>query len=189
MFYYGQLGSGKTLHAVFDCYLAHRMGRRIITNARLKHIPHTPFDLHDIVNEVYNPVLETREPKFLFLDEISTICDSWNLMSRQNKIVSDFFVQIRKRNIDMVYTTAFISGAVNRLRELTDILVRCEAVKHPDGSPRKFKFHWVDVAQMRLLGREGNIIRHGTQTWPLEMARLMYPYYDTTQVIVPQEMT
>jgi len=189
-FYYGTLGSGKTLHCVFDCYLAHRLGKKILTNAHLIGIPYTYFNLQDIVNEVYNPAFDTDEQKFLFLDEISTICDAWNAANRQNKIVSDFFVQMRKRNIEMVYTTAYITGAVNRLRELTDLFVRCESkTRHGESEPYEFKFHWVDIAQLRLLGREGaRKIRHGTQTWPVALASLFYPYYRTKQVIVTQEL-
>lgn len=61
----------------------------------------------------------------LCIDEIHIFVDSRSSMSKRNKLLSYLFTQTRKRNTTLIYTTQFFHQIDRRLRDNSDIFIRC----------------------------------------------------------------
>lgn len=208
-FYYGKVGSGKTLHAVFDCYLDHYVKHRTIcTNMKSVSIPNTvhitPFDLlralapdnPELVDSLLaklNPNLKQSSfntdnekllndksiKKTLLLDEIGKWWDSRNSYSWLNRFLAYFVDQSRKRNLNLVFTDQHIGALDIRGRQSVDKLVRCVCQYIPD-TEIPYKFHyWI---------LDTNFETTKYYTIEAELAKFIYPYYKTEEHIVPAEI-
>jgi hypothetical protein len=190
-FYWGETGSGKTLRAVKDLLIDYLLGRQIISNATLKLIPYTKLDLLDLIDmamDSSNDIFNNQIPKTMFLDEIQTAFDGRRAMTKNNIDFSLFISQCRKRGINVIYTSQFISGADPRIRTLTDKLIRCVSIKDyndlglstdpQNPEPIKFKYYIVNPKD------PSRVIR---KSWKRGIARVFYKFYDTYEVIRPVE--
>lgn len=190
-FYWGETGSGKTLRAVKDILVDFLLGRQIISNATLKQIPYTKIELNDLIEMAFDKdsdIMNNQAPKTMFLDEIQTAFDGRRAMSRNNIDFSLFISQCRKRGINVIYTSQYISGADPRIRTLTDKLIRCVSIKDyndlglsidpQNPEPIKFRFYIVNPKD------PATVIK---KTWNRAIARVFYKFYDTYEVIRPVE--
>lgn len=113
----GGLGSGKTL---LMTYLGYHMSRTIYSNYKLNFTNYRALDLLDLLNLPNNINV--------FLDELTAWLDSRVSAKATNRYLSYIFLQSRKMNTD-IYATCQLFGSVDlRFRELSDVIIECEAV-------------------------------------------------------------
>lgn len=135
-FFYGNVGSGKTLHAVYDAWKDWARGRRIFANIHLN-IPDSqyvrPIDILTSLNPklTTNPkftttLLNDRTPKTLLLQEIGKWWNKRTHSSQANRFINYFVDQCRKRNINLIVDDQHLTGYDVDGRSLTDILTRCQ---------------------------------------------------------------
>lgn len=115
--YKGGKGRGKTLTMVFEAYEYYLEGWAVYTNMQsctfAKHMP--PNEILDIdKNSKLNHCV-------LMIDELQTIMDARNSMSKQNKKFSYFLQQIRKRGIILLGTSQFSKLIDVRMRDQIDL--------------------------------------------------------------------
>lgn len=193
--YLGQDGDGKTLHMVIDFLFAYLAGKPIYTNMKGLKIPHTYIDADDIGDAVLhdNSILDSYDgPKVLGIDEIQTVLDGRNAMSRDNRKMTLFVSQIRKRKLDLIYTSQYVSGADPRVRQLIRKVVNLKAVRSdndiglgtPD-EPEPIKFiRWESEVDKVLMG----FARPKKKITPRWVARALgYRWYDSWTKVKPAE--
>lgn len=185
-FLWGTTGSGKTLRAVQLAVTAFLLGRQIWGNIHLKHIPYTYYDIPELIDIVTHKNVSST-PKTMIMDEIQTAFDGRSSGSAQNRALSLFVSQCRKRGFDIIYTSQYITGADSRLRVLTDKLVRCEAIvdrndfglgTFQDPEPVKFIYKTVDPKDPLSRVKKKTIYR--------DTARFFHQFYNTYEVVRPQ---
>lgn len=125
----GKIGSGKTLLASYLANEGHKDGQTIISNYRLK-IPHQLITLPDI--EDYANKHSSLKKCMLILDEAQTILDC--RQSIKNRIMSYFILQTRKRDVDIVFTSQQFWNVEKRLRENTDYVLVCSAIRSKENN-------------------------------------------------------
>ena len=187
IFLWGGTGQGKTLRAVNLAVKDFCMGRKIYGNLHLKKIPYTFVEVEQLIDMVVTQNIDSS-PKTLILDEIQTAFDGRSSFSKQNKALSLFVSQCRKRGFNIIYTSQFISGADIRMRALTDKLVRC--IAHIDRSdvglgtyqdPEPYKFTYLTIDPKDPLARPK------VKTVKRAVARCFYQFYNTLEVVRPRE--
>lgn len=151
-FYTGFVGSGKTLHAMFDAIrIAKRRHAIILGNLHI-HLKEAVYvspediimSILDVHNENTNPTIEllnNNTPKVFILDEIDKWFHSREHMKPFNIWLSSFITQIRKRNMDMVFTATRPSALDLAGRSEVSEWIRCQGIYYPkpyDRIPYKF---------------------------------------------------
>ena len=124
--YAGKIGSGKTVSLIRDLYplrktmiLANlKLNKEIFKNVK----PLTLEDIKNYKNWDYNNMT-------VVLDEIHTILDSRRSGTNINLLLSYWFLQSRKRNVNILGTTQFIHQLEKRVRDNLDYLINCECYK------------------------------------------------------------
>lgn len=189
-FLWGDTGSGKSLKAVYYVLLDFLFGREIWSNATLNNIPYVKIDLLDLISMAQDRTFDVMDnkPKTFFLDEIQTVFDGRRAMTKNNIDFSLFISQCRKRGINVVYTSQYISGADPRIRVLTDNLIMCKSVldyndlgystdpQNPE--PIAFKYITFNPKDPKKITK---------RRWSRDIARCFYKFYDTYEVIRPSE--
>lgn len=123
----GKRGSGKTLTMAKEIAELVRKGRTVYTNFHISKEPFTKKQQERIKLVSDDFFKNYKDMKLyncgVFLDEIYVYIDSRTSMSKRNKIMSYFFNQTRKRDVDLYYTTQFLHQVDRRLRSNTEMFI------------------------------------------------------------------
>ena len=110
----GDIGSGKTVLAVFFAYLLKLKGYRVMSNVRIKFPDGTEAEPIDTKN------LDKLDHCVIILDEAHIYLDSRRSASKTNMTTSYFILQTRKRGIILIYTAQLGTSVDKRLRNVQD---------------------------------------------------------------------
>jgi hypothetical protein len=157
----GKLGSGKTLVASWLASVEHERGRTVWAN----------YALHCAVRlRSWSEVVQLHEG-VVVLDEVHVEVDS--RMSWSNIELASFFLQTRKEDLDLLYVSQAFHQVEKRLRDITDLLIRCEKIVAPDGS-RASRLTLMDLIDVRVIKRV-----------TLLHSPALYALYDTKARVFP----
>lgn len=160
----GDIGDGKSLYLT---YKAFQTGLNVVANFKLFGIPFTYFSIVDYLNNEYSNSL-------ILLDEIYNYIDSRNSMSKLNKTVSYKTFQSRKKGLHIIGAVQLMSSADLRFKELCNNYIRALGVVKSGG-----KYYY----QYRLVHRKHKKLITKSFYLPMKMARFLYDYYDTYEVV------
>lgn len=124
--YDGGIGSGKTVSLIRDLYPLRKT--QILTNIGLNKKVFKTYkmitleDIKNYRNWEYNNMT-------VVLDELHTLLDSRKSFTDINIILSYWFLQSRKRNVNILGTTQFIHQIEKRVRNNIDYLINCSCYK------------------------------------------------------------
>lgn len=152
----GRFGTGKTLSMVGEAYKWLPKGIKVVSNTafRYRYFQFKPFkeilkgDIKKLDTwgtweykdaemvytlDEYFFKFKTYTNTIFCMDEAGIWLDSYKWNKVPDDVYNRFF-QIRKVNIHLLYTTQFFNFVVKKLRQMTDVVVECEApVRHrPD---------------------------------------------------------
>lgn len=177
-FYYGDVGSGKTLRAVMDAYFDFCSGRQIWSNIDTLKLPQVYITAYDLINIIIDPNINiSNEPaKTLIIDETHTQADSRTSSSWINRHLTYFFSQSRKMGFNVIYVSQFLTGYDIRMRQLTKEVIRCIRKTNRDGDLTGFEYVVWDTIDQKLTKR---------YTIPTQLAQWFYQLYDTYGKIRP----
>lgn len=207
IFYWGKRGSGKTLRAIIDIWIAWIEGKEIYTNAWLHPAFNRNYKTGELGNYHYvdavdliKMLLEDRIPdndkqKICLLDEIKTQANARNFGSFVNKHLADFVSQARKRNFQMIYTDQILGAYDRWIRLMTDKIIRCVPVidlrdlgmgtpEYPE--PTFFEYIVIDLSEDEIEQQEPLVYDISRKT-----ARHFYPLYKSKgegSIITPIEL-
>lgn len=153
--YIGDNGSGKTLTAVRDTLPSLLAGRTVLSTTPL----FDPLQPHGTLHDAYRPLLSWREianlrNADLLLDEVQSVANSRMSSSIPPQLLTAF-LQLRKRDVVLRWTTTHWSRIDVTLREVTKAAVICSSSR-PDKRAgadgwrpkRKFRVRTVDAASL-----------------------------------------
>jgi len=130
--YIGLLGMGKTLNMVGDLMELMKDGRRIISNTPIS-FQYKGKELHaEFINdglEFQSALLNESNATFA-IDEASIFFPSqfWNKLTGAYIMK---FAQARKYGVDIYYTSQGYNHTIKRIRDLTNLVVKCTAWRIP----------------------------------------------------------
>lgn len=121
------------------------------------------------------------------LDELHIGADSRQSMNKSNLILSKLITQMRKRNLDVYYTTQRLNSIDKRLRQQTDFFIMVERVycSHDkfdeQGVPQElwFKYQIIDAYYYDTMNTKGDkegFIYYGA-------TKDLFELYDTDEII------
>lgn len=169
--YLGRRGSGKTLTMVKDAYIAHKRGKKVISN--MKGIPFATY-----MNN--NDILKLDKTSKLFnavilIDEAQIFFDSRRSMKKENISFSNFVQQTRKRNIDLYLTTQFANSIEKRLRDHTDIIAKVKFLSN---------YNLCKVKYIDITSTEDEYLQEPLKVEIVYDATAIFKLYDTNQMII-----
>ncbi len=119
----GTMGSGKSTAAVaLGVEDAQETGRKIISNMHINAENYSHFDLKFFIDHIADHELEDC---VLILDEMYQLFDSRSSGTKLNKLLTYFFVQTRKRGVDLYICTHHLDHIDKRGRRAVDIRGAC----------------------------------------------------------------
>src|SRR5690606_23431888 len=110
----GDIGSGKTILAVYFAFKLKKKGYRIMSNVPITFPDGTKSEPVDVRN------LDKLDHCVIILDEAHIFLDSRRSASKGNLTTSYFILQTRKRGIIFIYTAQLGSSVDKRLRNVQD---------------------------------------------------------------------
>ncbi len=99
---------------------------KIVSNVHLNVPNYTHFSLEWFLENLISHELEDC---VLILDELYQIMDSRSSQTKINKLMTYFFVQTRKRNVDLILCTHHIDHIDKRAQRSIDIRISCRYYK------------------------------------------------------------
>lgn len=157
----GKQGMGKTLLMTALLKRYHDKGYKVITN----------YGVTFTQNRINKQMLLQQDDELtngvVALDEIHILGDSYVNRGKKVQLLSYFFTQLRKREIDLIYTTQHFNTVQKRIRQNTDIVIKSLGRL---GNTDYFKYTLLDNYTGQL------------KTFRLD-AKEIYKYYDTTEII------
>jgi len=164
----GKNGSGKSFLLT---YYATKFIRNIYSNYKLKLNNYIPLTITDILN--MNRLNEGN----IFLDEAYTWLEARTSGNALNLLTSYLIYQKRKRLLDIYLTAQMLSSLDKRARKLANIIIICETRVNF----KKDDFHF--IYQDKDKGLETTFMI------PYEIAKKYFKYYDTYEIIEPQNIS
>lgn len=171
----GDRGAGKTAFAIYLIENALNEGKNVYTNIE------TTFKsdrLHSIDFEAIKKNPECIENGYLIMDEMQVGSDSYEFLSRNNRELSTFATQIRKRKITWIYITQRFNRIDKRLRDLTDYIYQIKGIYAINQTQNIYKcsqvkiFDIVDSGGFQLIKQ---FYYYGSK---------YFQYYNTNQLIL-----
>lgn len=160
----GQLGSGKSYVAVALAHdFAQKTGLPVFANFQLR-LPTAT------VVRTWQQVCSIRDGLFVW-DESHLDIDSRTFAT--NVTVTPWLTQTRKLGVQLIVVSQSIDQVDIRMRRLTDVLIRCEAVAF--GTERGTRLN-VFAMQPSPVLKSRRVLRHSSS---------VYALYDTRQLIIP----
>lgn len=112
----GEQGSGKTVMITKLATEDHlETNRKIYSNYTLNKLAFERITLKIILDNIEKKP-DMYNNSIILLDEIHLYVDSYEFMSKHNKIIQNFFSQLRKRNILILATAQYIMNVDIRVR-------------------------------------------------------------------------
>ncbi len=175
----GTLGSGKTLlmtkllkdkfdrkHSIYSNYNLN-FKFEVITKEHIKN--YGKWDYNDCC---------------IGIDELQVMLDSRTSMSAKNKILSYWFLQTRKRNVHLYFTTQFSDQVEKRLRRIVDIWIECNKIVAKDKKKKVIvneKGETVYIISYTIM-----LLKNRKLQKPIKkflIANKYYDLYDTNEII------
>lgn len=102
-------------------------GRKIFANYNLH------FPSEKLSSDFFTTFNKSKNKEQLYncsvgIDEMQIMLDCRDSGKSRNKILSYFFLQTRKRKVNLYYTTQQFENVDVRLRKNTDVLIKCEKI-------------------------------------------------------------
>jgi len=163
----GDIGSGKTLTACYFCYKAYKNGQKIYSNINFS-FPHEKLD-----NKFFSDYLNHGKQInncVVFIDEAYIYLDSRMTGTAQNRTLTYFILQTRKKNVTLIYTSQFLGQCDIRLRNNTDRVVYPKLYKNCNNSGQ-------DVCKFAVQTPDGRTRKR------MFVANLYYKLYDTKEIV------
>lgn len=98
-------------------------------------IPHEKIDVQRLLK--MQPDLQNC---IIAIDELQVLLDSRNSSSDVNQLLSYFFLQSRKRNVYIYFTTQFLDQVEKRIRRIVDTVTECVRITAKGVRPVWFQF-------------------------------------------------
>ena len=185
MGFVGPRGDGKTLAMTAALIHGYKRNKTIYSNYGLKFPPS---------EENPSPVLPLRattltefadadsglQDAIVAVDEIHVWLDSRSSQTKRNKVASYMVTQSRKRDVDVFYTTQLLHQVEKRVRDNTDIIVKCENLNRARDRGRPLEQHQPYIRLTILQTDRG---KFSTKYIPPTRARKIARLYDTNQII------
>lgn len=178
-FYQGRKGSGKTITMIKDALAFANFGWTVYSNFNVsfaKRISNEDFLNFDKQNSLSDCVI--------MIDEIQSLLDNRQSMTKKNVKNSHFMQQIRKKNIKLLATAQFINTVDLRFKQHVDI----------DVFPKYHKMKTGDVVEVTYLDRtsliDDNNINTNLGNDTAETVKIIYVatdlfnMYDTREMIL-----
>jgi len=131
----GAMSSGKTVTSISLLKYYHDQGKRIISNHKLRGIPHKYLNSEDFVKfiiENYNNQAKIEDNFFnsvVFIDEARGLYSARRSMTNLAEITTSFIFMLSKLSCDFLYTTQLLQSQIDlQLRSITTHLLECERV-------------------------------------------------------------
>lgn len=179
---YGGLGSGKTNEMLRNAVRDYYAGRILLANFHFRKMKYFYVRISQLMEMM--KFLNPNRAYSLFLDEIQAEgLDYTQLFTPKSRAFKVFIAQIRKRNIKLYYATQFRTGANPNIREITDVLIRCQAVR--DKSIEDERKNLIEFKYSRLDYNEEVIPNVNPYRYrvPKDIASLFWNYYKTEELI------
>jgi len=159
----GKRGSGKTL-------LMTKLAHDLVNKQRVVYTNIGFFFPHELLNKEFFQDYKNQQLQGcgIFIDEIYIYVDSRTSQKKSNRLLSYFFNQTRKRNVDLFYSTQFFNQVDLRLRLNTELFMFPQIIKV------KQKVYVVVRVMDRDLKLKGKIVFLGNDYFRL---------YDTNEII------
>lgn len=165
----GRMGSGKTLNmSKWGSFFAEQCHKELIANYHLKNASY--FNTHKQIKDIKNAII--------CYDEITTDHDSRNW--ENNVKFTHWFLQLRKIGCDFLYSTQRWNTVEKRIRENTDIIIRCSK-KRQIGS-NQFIDKWAFVEKIFDI-QDGEDQAITGKTLINKYPQFLYGLYDTNEII------
>lgn len=174
-YYYGPPRSCKTIRMVMQAVSDYCDGRQILSNIKSLKLPQRYVRLSHLI-EMISKLPDNRKYS-LFLQEIQTEADSRNAFREENKAFSYFVAQCGKRDIKINYDGQFVGGAELRLRQITDTITRCEAIRDTTGNLRGAMYYVFD----KMTGKSWKYFVDAVTL------SAFYDFYNTREIVLPEE--
>ena len=128
-YYYGDMGSGKTLSMIIDAEII----RRKIESMNKKFLCFTDIDYKYKTNELWE-ILDKKyenkkDYKLLLFDEIDKFTDSRRAMTDINRFISYIISLSRKTNMDCILSTQIFSSLDKRLRIFSQYIISSKYIE------------------------------------------------------------
>lgn len=178
---YGGLGSGKTNEMLRSAVKDYYNGRILLANFHFRKMKYFYVRVSQLMEMM--SMLNPNRAYSLFLDEIQAEgLDYTNLFTPKSRTFKIFIAQIRKRNIKLYYATQYRTGANPNIREITDTLIRCRAIR--DKTNEDEKTNLIEFRYSKLdFNEEVSSINPINYKVPKAIASLFWDYYKTEEII------
>ena len=128
-YYYGDMGSGKTLSMIIDAEII----RRKIESMNKKFLCFTDIDYKYKTNELWE-ILDKKyenkkDYKLLLFDEMDKFTDSRRAMTDINRFISYIISLSRKTNMDCILSTQIFSSLDKRLRIFSQYIISSKYIE------------------------------------------------------------
>lgn len=172
---YGPPRSCKTIRMVMQLVSDYCDGRALLTNIKSLKLPQRYVRLSHLIEMI--TTLPDDKKYTLALQEIQTEADSRNAFREENKAFSYFVAQCGKRDIKIIYDGQFVGGAELRLRQITDTIVRCEAIRNVRGDLMGAMYYVFD----KMTGKSWKYFIDANTL------SAFYEFYDTREIVLPED--
>lgn len=180
----GDRGDGKTLLMTYLLYQDWLKGYNIVSNYHL----YFPKDNNRErpVYLTYNEIIEipdTLKQASVGLDEIQMGADSRRGLAKGNLLITKLVTQMRKRDLDIYYSTQRLKMVDKRVRDQTDYFIIMQRYPCFDDETGKKGAKWF---RYQVLDAEFlDVINEGDNSgWRyFKATKKMYELYDTNEII------
>lgn len=178
---YGGLGSGKTAEMIRNAVIDYYSGRILLANFHFRKMKYFYIRISQLMDLM--KMLNPNRQYSLFIDEIQAEgLDYTNMFSPKSRTFKIFIAQIRKRNIKLYYATQFRTGANPNIREITDVLIRCQAIR--DKTEKDEKKNLIEFRYTKMdYNQEPSSINPYKFKVPKAISSMFWDYYETEELI------
>lgn len=173
----GARGDGKTLSMVAAGLRAFQFGNTIWSNV------HTAYEFQPLTADAIVTFAEENSglvDSTVMCDEIHVWLDSRLHGTKRNRVASYMIGQTRKRSVDFLYTTQFFHQVEKRIRDNTDIFIKCKNLNRERDMGKPLSEQNPDIVlQIFDRGR----MKVFTKRIPPARARKIGQLYDSNQII------
>jgi hypothetical protein len=184
IFFYGRRGQGKTLamtalaKLMWARYKSQKKHREIMTNYWTDFSRSDPY----IIDRLNDFPAWARDG-MLCIDEVSTAFPSARAMANINLLFTNFLTQIRKRDVEVMFTTQFPSTVSHGLLMQVDLFVLCEKVQGGRGVKLYCFDYWGQWSGKFWKKRWPPLKEEADWSWTLHNTDRIWNSYSTGEVI------
>lgn len=184
IFFFGRRGQGKTLGmTAIGKIMAERYGRRNLKNKVFSNY-WTDFSHSDpyLVDKLNN-FPEWAEDGIIMIDEVSSAFPSTRSMANVNVLFTNFLTQIRKRNMEIMFTTQFPSTVSHALLMQVDLFLLTEKIQGGRGIRFYVFDYWGQWTGKFNKKRWPPEKEEADWSWTLHNTDRIFGSYNTSEVV------